>query len=102
MDSLDNVLNIIHSGAWVASVDLKDAFYTIPIHKSYQNYMKFYWQPKLFKFKAMPNGYAEAMRIFTKILRPPFSYFKGKGLSSVVFVDDTYCKGALMRNAIIM
>ena len=93
MESLDHVINIIHSGAWMASVDLKDAFYTIPIHKNYQKYLKFYWQHKLFKFKAMPNGYAEAMRIFTKILKPPFSYLRGKGLSSVVFVDDRYLQG---------
>ena len=41
----------------------------------------------------MPNGYAEAMRIFTKIRKPPFSFLREKGFSSVVFVDDTYLQG---------
>ena len=90
MESLDNVLNIIQPGVWMASVDLKDAFYTIPVHASHQKYLKFPWKDKLFKFQAMPNGYAEAMRIITKILKPPFSLLRQKGFASVVFVDDTY------------
>ena len=94
MESLDNVLNIIQPGVWMASVDLKDAFYTIPVHASHQKYLKFPWKGKLFKFQAMPNGYADAMRVFTKMLKPPFSFLRQKGFSSVVFVDDTYLQGS--------
>ena len=94
LESLDNVLNIIQTGVWMASVDLKDAFYTIPVHASHQKYLKFSWKDKLYKFQAMPNGYAEAMRVFTKILKPPFSYLRQRGFSSVVFVDDTYLQGS--------
>ena len=33
------------------------------------------------------------MRIFTKILKPPFSNLRAQGLLSVVYVDDTYLQG---------
>ena len=68
MESLLNVLKSFKRNAWMASVDLKDAFFTVPIHESYQKYFKFEWIDKVYKFLGMPNGYSDAMRIFTKIL----------------------------------
>ena len=41
----------------------------------------------------MPNGFGPAMRIFTKQLKPAFSFPRQKGYISVVFVDDTYVQG---------
>ena len=32
MESLQRVLTIIRPNRWMASVNLKDAFYTVPIH----------------------------------------------------------------------
>lgn len=94
MESLENVLNIIQPYTWMASVDLKDAFYTVPVHPSHQKYLRFKWNNTLYQYLAMPNGYSEAMRIFTKLLKVPFSFLRQKGHSSVVFVDDTYLQGS--------
>ena len=41
----------------------------------------------------MPNGYKDAMRVFTKILKPPFANLRSEGHLSVVHVDDTYLQG---------
>ena len=35
----------------------------------------------------MPNGYADAMRIFTKILKPPLSLLQRLGHQSVVYIN---------------
>ena len=43
MESLLNVLNIIKPNVYMASVDLKDAFYSVPIHEENQKYFKFAW-----------------------------------------------------------
>ena len=72
MDTLKTVLNLIFPNAFMASVDLRDAYFTVPIHSSHQKYLKFYWQDKLYKFKACPNGYSAAPRVFTKLLKPFF------------------------------
>ena len=37
MESLQNVLHMVKSGVWMASVDLNDAYYSVLIHKEYQN-----------------------------------------------------------------
>ena len=36
MESLNDVFKIIKKGVWMASVDLKDAFFTVPVHKMHQ------------------------------------------------------------------
>ena len=38
----------------------------------------------------MSNIYSEAMRVFTKLLKTPFSILKSHGYLSAVFVDDSY------------
>ena len=38
----------------------------------------------------MPNGYADAMRIFTKILKPPFSLMRKLRHQSVVYVNHPF------------
>ena len=93
VESLLNVLNIIKPNVYMASVDLKDAFYSVPIHEENQKYFKFAWGDSFYSYRGMPNGYGPAMRIFTKILKPPFSALRRKGHESVVFVDDTYLQG---------
>ena len=67
MESIKNVLSMITENAYMASVDLKDAFFSVPVTFSHQKYLKFVWnQP--YKFQVMPNRYADAMRVFTKLL----------------------------------
>ena len=56
----------------MATVDLKDAFFTIPAHISHQKYFRFEWFQNFDKFLDMPYGYSDAMRIFTKILKPVY------------------------------
>ena len=41
----------------------------------------------------MPNGYSDAMRIYTKILKPVFGHLGNQGHISVIFVDNSYLQG---------
>ena len=41
----------------------------------------------------MPNRYADAIRVFTKFLKPPFALLRKFRQSSVVNVGDTYLHG---------
>ena len=72
--------------------DLKDTFYSVPVHKNHQSYLTFFVGEYL-KFICMPNGYESPMRIFTKISKIPFSILREKGFLSVVYVDDSYLQG---------
>ena len=77
----------------MASINLKDAFYHVPIHKNYRNYLTFFCE-KYIKIVCMPNGYGPAMRMFTKISKVPFSILREEGHISIMYVDDSYLQGA--------
>ena len=94
MESLKNVLHMVKSEVWMASVGLKDAYYSVPIHEEYQKHLKFRWEYPL-KFIAMPNGYGPAMRAFTKLTKPLFSFLRSEGYLSVIYVDDCYVQNDL-------
>lgn len=44
----------------MASIDIKDAFYSVPIHNDHKKYLRFMWRGQYFQFRVMPNGYCEA------------------------------------------
>ena len=43
MELLKNVFKIVKQGVWMASVDLKGAFFIVSVHKSHQRYPKSEW-----------------------------------------------------------
>ena len=61
MGFLQRVLNIVKLNSWMASVDLKDAFYTSSIHSDHQKFIRFKWQEYCYAFSRMLNGYSEAI-----------------------------------------
>ena len=54
----------------MASIDLKDAYYSAPIYTDFQKYLTFQWKGKLYKLVCFPNGLAICPRKFTKLLKP--------------------------------
>ena len=93
METIQHALNCITPNAYMASVDLKDAFYTIPIFKAHQKYLKFQFQGKFYKFTCMPMGYGPSMRVFTKVLKVPYSHLRKQEHISAIYVDDNLLIG---------
>ena len=85
---------MMRPGCFMASIDLKDAFYSVPIHKDHQKYLKFQWRGKLYQYTCFPNGLAIFPRKFTKLLKPVFSNLRSIGHLSVIFINDSYLQGA--------
>ena len=79
MDSLEAVVYMTRPGCFMASVDLKDAYYTVPIHTSHQKYLKFCFDGVFYKYTCLPNGLASALHIFTKILKPVYATLRSMG-----------------------
>lgn len=93
MDSLSTVLNMVKPGCFMASMDLKDAYYSVPIATKDQKYLKFLWQGNLYKFVCFPNGLAFCPRKFTKLLKPVYAHLRQLGHLSASYIDDSYLQG---------
>ena len=73
----------------VGSVDLKDAYHSIPVNKFDRKYLQFYWNDHLYKYTCLPNGLTTAPRIFTKILKVLFSRLRKRGHTNVSYIDNS-------------
>ena len=91
MENLQDVLHLMKPGVW--SIDLKDAYYTIPVHPEHQKYLSFIWEDTLYCYTCMPNGYSKAPYLFTKILKVPLAHLRKNGHQSVIYIDDMYLQG---------
>ena len=78
----------------MASVDLKHAYYSVPVAKEFQKFLKFKWKGQLYCFTCLPNGLACCPRLFTKIMKPVFATLRQQVFFlSVSFIDDSYLQG---------
>jgi len=93
MDTLESVMKLVDPDCYMASIDLKDAYYSVPIHRDDQKYLKFKWKGVLYQFTALPNGLSSGPRIFTKLLKVPFSHLRKQGHIVTGYIDDTLIIG---------
>ena len=76
LDSIEDAFDLITEGCYFGSVDLKDAYYSIPIHEYYQKYLKLFWKEEYYQYIVLTNGFSLALRVFTNVLTPPFKYLR--------------------------
>ena len=72
-------------------INLKDAYYSIPIAPEHQMYLKYIWKDQLYAFNSLPMSLSTSPRTFTKILKPFFSAFTSQfGHTCLVYIDDSF------------
>lgn len=89
METLDVVLSSIKRNSYFVSIDLKDAYLSIPIDIHDRKYLKFLWKGVLYQCNALTFGLASAPRVFTKLMKPIFAYIRQQGISSFHYIDDS-------------
>ena len=78
-------------GCYMTSIDLRDAYYSIPISPEHQKYLKFIWKDQLYAFNSLPMSLSSSPRIFTKILKPFFSALRSQfGHTCLGYIDDSF------------
>ncbi|VDI71101.1 Hypothetical predicted protein [Mytilus galloprovincialis] len=76
MDSFESALNLIKENAYMSSVDLRHAYYSVNIAEQHRKYLRFVWKEKYFQYSCLPNGIAMAPRLFTtKIMKVVYAKF---------------------------
>lgn len=83
-----SVSRIITQNCFMATIDLKDAYFLIPIESSYRKFLRFRFNKILYEFNCMPFGLCVAPLVFTKLMKPVVSHLRSRGLLSVLYLDD--------------
>ena len=93
MDNIESTVLLLTPDCFMASIDLQDAYYSVPIHPSSRKYLRFFWNGELWQYKALPNGLSSAPRLFTKLLKPVFATLHEQGHTVLGYLDDTIIVG---------
>ncbi|CAD6227235.1 GSCOCG00006046001-RA-CDS, partial [Cotesia congregata] len=88
MEDIRAAKQLVMLNAYLGSMDLKDAFYMIPIHKNFKKYLRFLFLGKLFQFTCLQCGLCISPYIFTKIMKPVMNYLRRQGILLIIYLDD--------------
>ena len=101
MDTLWSAVRLMTPNCFMASIDLTDAYYVVPIAEEHRKYLRFYWQGCLYQYTCMPNGLSSAPRCFTKLLKPVYSTLRQYGHINVGYIDDSYLRGSDTKECLL-
>ena len=82
------IIDLLRPNQFMCSIDLKDAYYCISVHRSHRKFLKFFYNDQLYQFTCLAQGIGCAPRIFTKIMKVPLSYLRENGVTIAAYIDD--------------
>jgi hypothetical protein len=99
METLHSIVKLMRPNCFMASLDLSDAYYSVPVAPEHQLYLCFPWVNQagvrsIYAYTCLPNGLTSAPRDFTKLLKPPLAKLRLEGVTIAAYIDDTYIQGS--------
>ena len=80
--------DLLQKGDWMASIDLKDAYSSLPVAQKHRPLLRFMWGGQLFQFQCLPFGLSTAPQVFTKVMKPVMPLLRQHGIRVIIFLDD--------------
>ena len=88
METPASIRQALQPGEHTLQLDLKDAYFHVPIKKAYRKYMRFTANGVIYQYKALPFGLSIAPRVFTKILKPILGMLRKAMIRVHAYLDD--------------
>ena len=88
IEGLHTVKDLLKRNHCLTKVDLKDAYFMIPIHSLNRSAIRFAAQNRLFQFNCPTFGLSCASWVFTKTLKPILTMLRELAVRPVAYIDD--------------
>ena len=88
MEGTHLLRDLLQPHDWLGKIDLKGAYFIIPIWKEQRKYLRFVWKSTLPEFAFLPFGLATAPRLFTKVMKPIVALLRQVGIRLIIYLDD--------------
>ena len=88
MQTLETILTLIQPNCYMATIDLKYAYYSVKFDGDDTCFLKFLCNSKLLKFVVLPNGLSPGPRKFTKLTKPPLAMLRMQGYTVAIYIDE--------------
>ena len=88
METPNSVLLAVRKNDFLASIDLKDAYFQIPVHPSSRKLLHFVSNDTVYQFKALCFGLSTAPQLFTRVFAAVSSWAHSRGVRLLRYLDD--------------
>ncbi|XP_049321018.1 uncharacterized protein LOC125781314 [Astyanax mexicanus] len=83
-----DVLQVIQPNEWFTTLDLKDAYFHIPIAAVHRRFLRFAFQNRTYQYRVLPSGLSLAPRVFTRCMAAALSPLTRAGMKILPYLDD--------------
>ena len=88
MQNIKSVTRSILHPSWACKIDLKDAYYHVPIAPMFQRYLSFHLDGVNYSFRKLPFGLTIAPWAFSRIIKPLKGYLHKLKINFHSYLDD--------------
>ena len=88
MENIQTAIESLNYGDYMVSLDLKDAYLSVPIFSPRRKYLRSLWKSVRYQFTCRPFGYSLVPRELSKIFKPVLASLRFKGIRLIIFIDD--------------
>lgn len=88
LEDIRTARDLMEPNCFMASLDLKDAYYLIPIAECSKKYLRFRFNNSIYEFNCLPFRLNTAPYVFTKVMCPVIILLRSYGYTSVIYLDD--------------
>ena len=99
METVASVLLSVREGDFLASLDLKDAYFQIPIHRSSRKLLRFTSEGTVYQFRALCFGLSTAPQVFTRVFAAVSAWAHSHGIRLLQYLDDWLILASSEREA---
>ena len=90
MEHLETALALVDEGCYMASIDLRHAYYSCPVKSRDRDFLQFKFEGVRYRYRVMPNGLCSAPRYFTRIMKAVTTFLRSRyNIALTSFLDDT-------------
>ena len=88
METVASVLLSVREGDFLASLDLKDTYFQIPIHRSSRKLLRFMSEGTVYQFRALCFGLSTSPQVFTRVFAAVSAWAHSHGIKLLRYLDD--------------
>ncbi|XP_061709647.1 uncharacterized protein LOC133519626 isoform X1 [Cydia pomonella] len=100
LEDVRTLCKLVTTDDYMCTIDLKHAYYLVPINESHKKYLRFTFNKKIYEFNCMPFGLSTAPLVFTKLLKPAIETLREQGIRIIIYLDDIICLGSTYKECL--
>ena len=88
METCASVLRATKKDDWMLSLDLKDAYFQVPVHPESRRFLRVVSRGIAYQFRVICFGLCTAPQVFTRVMAPVASILHTRGIRMLRYLDD--------------